>query len=71
MRQQQENLKFLSHFRLKFVIHRGSRRKKVQSVRAAEAVELTASSVELFQLRANGSPLTTRCIQVGAVVTVK
>ena len=61
MRQQQENLKFLSHFRLKFTIHRGQRRRAKQ-LPSSEGDE--KPSVELFQLRANGSPLTTRCIQV-------
>jgi len=56
MHQQQENLKFLSHFKMKFVIHQGRRK----SARVAGE----KLPVEMFQLRANGSPLTTRCIQI-------
>ena len=54
--QQQENLKFLSHFKMKFIIHQGKRK----TVKAAGE----KLPVELFHMRANGSPLTTRCIQV-------
>jgi len=56
MHQQQENLKFLSHFKLKFIIHHGRRKQP--------RVPGEKLPVELFQLRANGSPLTTRCIQI-------
>ena len=55
--QQQENLKFLSHFKQKFVIHCGKRRQESEE-------GVAAASVELFQLRSNNSPLTLRCIQV-------
>lgn len=55
--QQQENIKFLSHFKRKFVI-RQSRRK----VPPADG----KAPIELFHLRANGGPLCTRCIQVEA-----
>jgi len=74
MHQQQENLKFLSHFKLKFVIHQGPRRKP-PTPRGGENIPSESPpawapgaekpAVELFQLRANGSPLTTRCIQIG------
>ncbi|XP_061411442.1 protein flightless-1 homolog [Lethenteron reissneri] len=53
MTQQQENLKFLSHFKRKFLIHRGKRR----------ATE-NALQPSLFHLRTNGSALCTRSIQV-------
>jgi len=61
MHQQQENLKFLSHFKLKFVIHEGKRR----------AVKVAGEKlpVEMFHMRANGSPLTTRCIQIAVDAT--
>lgn len=49
--QQQENIKFMAHFKRKFVIHEGSR--KGESPR-----------VELYHLRANGNALCTRLIQV-------
>jgi len=62
MRQQQENLKFLSHFKLKFIIHQG-RRKQPRD-------PSEKPPVELFQLRANGSPLTMRCIQIGVDATL-
>ncbi|KAL1442183.1 hypothetical protein MTO96_030894 [Rhipicephalus appendiculatus] len=53
--QQQENLKFLSHFKRKFIIHTGSRKKSQTEQNNA---------VELFHLRANGSPICTRCVQI-------
>nr|XP_020136818.1 protein flightless-1 homolog [Microcebus murinus] len=53
MTQQQENPKFLSHFKRKFIIHRG-KRKVVQS----------ALQPSLYQIRTNGSALCTRCIQI-------
>ena len=55
--QQQENLKFLSHFKTKFIIHDGKRK----AVRA----EGESAPVEFFHIRSNGSLLTTRCVQVG------
>lgn len=57
--QQQENLKFLSHFERKFVIHHGKRK-------AAKKVE-KLPPVELFHLRSNGSAIATRCLQVEPV----
>ncbi|XP_014398336.1 PREDICTED: protein flightless-1 homolog isoform X3 [Myotis brandtii] len=53
MTQQQENSKFLSHFKRKFIIHRG-RRKAAQG----------ALQPSLYQIRTNGSALCTRCIQI-------
>ncbi|XP_030684095.1 protein flightless-1 homolog isoform X6 [Nomascus leucogenys] len=53
MTQQQENPKFLSHFKRKFIIHRG-KRKAVQG----------AQQPSLYQIRTNGSALCTRCIQI-------
>ncbi|CAH0380666.1 unnamed protein product [Bemisia tabaci] len=50
--QQQENIKFLAHFKRKFVIHTGKRK------------ERSASSVEFYHLRANGSALCSRLIQI-------
>ncbi|SPP86887.1 blast:Protein flightless-1 [Drosophila guanche] len=55
--QQQENLKFMSHFKRKFIIHTGKRKDKA----------LTADGkapVEFFHLRSNGGALTTRLIQI-------
>ena len=54
--QQQENLKLLAHFKMKFIIHKGKR-----GVQPREGASLP---VEFFHIRANGSPLATRCIQV-------
>ncbi|RWS26348.1 hypothetical protein B4U80_01102 [Leptotrombidium deliense] len=51
--QQQENLKFLSHFKRKFIIHQGKR-----------TANRNDAEVELFYLRSNCSSITTRCIQV-------
>ncbi|XP_065752854.1 protein flightless-1 homolog isoform X2 [Phocoena phocoena] len=53
MTQQQENPKFLSHFKRKFIIHRGKRK-------AAQG----ALQPSLYQIRTNGSALCTRCIQI-------
>lgn len=50
MTQQQENPKFLSHFKRKFIIHRGKRK-------AAQG----AQQPSLYQIRTNGSALCTRC----------
>lgn len=52
--QQQESDRFLAHFRKKFVIHTGSRR--------APKIPRT----ELYHIRANGSPVCTRTIQIEA-----
>lgn len=57
MHQQQEPMKFMSHFKRKFVIRRG-RRPAVQQ-RAVHP-----PPAELLQLRCNGNPICTRCVQV-------
>ncbi|CAG2160446.1 unnamed protein product [Oppiella nova] len=54
--QQQENLKFLSHFK-HFIIHKGKR--PIGSVNTCRPNE-----VEFFHLRSNSNPLTLRCIQI-------
>ena len=54
--QQQGNLKFLSHFKSKFVIHRGHRKEPVDRSRIAPA--------KLYQLRVNDSLVCSRCIEV-------
>ncbi|KAI5719900.1 hypothetical protein M8J76_016466 [Diaphorina citri] len=51
--QQQENLKFLAHFKRKFVIHSGKRKQPKDP-----------AQVEFFQLRANGNILCSRLIQI-------
>ena len=56
MHQQQENLKFLSHFKSKFIIHRGRRKEPVDRSRVAAA--------RLYQLRVNDSLICARCIEV-------
>lgn len=53
MHQQQENFKFLSHFRQKFVIHRGKRKSG-----------LPQKPVGFYHLRSNRNPLTLRCIEI-------
>lgn len=53
--QQQENLKFMAHFKRKFIIHQG-KRKQVKSA--------DANKVEFYHLRSNGSTLCTRLIQI-------
>ncbi|XP_025115858.1 LOW QUALITY PROTEIN: protein flightless-1 homolog [Pomacea canaliculata] len=58
--QQQENLKFLSHFKRQFIIRNGKR-----PSRAGTPPELpNKRNTEFFQLRANGSPIATRCVQL-------
>lgn len=54
--QQQENLKFMSHFKRKFIIRKGKRRQPGQ--------DAPKPQVEFFELRANGGIISTRCIQV-------
>lgn len=54
MTQQQENPKFLSHFKRKFIIHRGKRK-----------VAQGALQPSLYQIRTNGSALCTRCVAQG------
>lgn len=60
--QQQENLKFLSHYKRMFVIRNGKRK-------LPNAPE-EKPSTEFFHLRANGSPIATRCVQVRLFLTV-
>lgn len=55
--QQQENLKFMSHFRRKFIIRNGRRHEKLKT-------QDGKSMVEFYQLRSNGSALCTRLIQI-------
>jgi len=55
--QQQENLKFMSHFKRKFIIHTGKRKDKALTAKGK-------SPVEFFHLRSNGGALTTRLIQI-------
>ncbi|XP_017304598.1 protein flightless-1-like [Diaphorina citri] len=55
--QQQENLKFLAHFKRKFVIHSGKRKQPKDP-----------AQVEFFQLRANGNILCSRLIQASPLI---
>lgn len=55
--QQQENLKFMSHFRGKFIIKTGKRKEKLLTPDGKPAVEF-------YHLRSNGSFLCTRLIQI-------
>ena len=57
MQQQQENLKFMSHFKNGLVIRSGSRRAKKLNP------DWTAAP-EFYHIRSNGSSLCRRCIQV-------
>lgn len=61
--QQQENLKFMSHFKGKFVIKNGRRKEKQKTPEGK-------LPVEFYHLRSNGSALCTRLIQVKAEATV-
>ncbi|XP_056391514.1 protein flightless-1 homolog [Hyla sarda] len=53
MTQQQENAKFLSHFKRKFIIHKGKRKMRDVGLQPS-----------LYHMRTNGSSLCTRVIQV-------
>ncbi|XP_048351374.1 protein flightless-1 homolog [Sphaerodactylus townsendi] len=53
MTQQQENPKFLSHFKRKFIIHKGKRKARDASLQPS-----------LYHIRTNGSALCSRCIQI-------
>ncbi|XP_035789195.1 protein flightless-1-like isoform X2 [Anopheles albimanus] len=55
--QQQENLKFMSHFKGKFVIKNGRRKERQRTPEGK-------LPVEFYHLRSNGSALCTRLIQV-------
>ncbi|XP_045498777.1 protein flightless-1 [Colias croceus] len=57
--QQQESLKFMAHFKRRFIIRDGKRNAKVEG----------RQPVELFELRSNGSALCTRLVQVKADAT--
>ncbi|KAB7507509.1 Protein flightless-1 [Armadillidium nasatum] len=59
MHQQQEAVKFMAHFKRKFIIHR--ERRKSQLIKAGITSQ---PQPELFHIRSNGSPLFTRCIQI-------
>lgn len=56
MQQQQENLKFMAHFKEGLIIKKGSRR-------ASRQPDWKASP-EFFQVRSNGSALCRRCIEI-------
>ncbi|KAL9915605.1 FLII actin remodeling protein [Glossina fuscipes fuscipes] len=57
--QQQENLKFLAHFKRKFIIHTGKRKDRSKTADGKAAVEF-------FHLRSNGGALCARLIQIQA-----
>lgn len=50
--QQQESMKFMAHFKRKFIIHQGKRKQKEKN------------AVEFYHLRSNGSALYTRLVQI-------
>lgn len=50
--QQQENMKFMAHFKRKFIIHQGKRKQRDKN------------AVEFYHLRSNGSALYTRLVQI-------
>lgn len=53
MHQQRENIKFMSHFKQKFVIHNGKRKSG-----------LPQKPIGFYHLRSNRNPLTLRCIEI-------
>nr|CDS33719.2 protein flightless 1 [Hymenolepis microstoma] len=56
VKQQQEDMYFLSHFLRKMVIHSGSYRDRDEPERR--------DAVQFYHLRMNGNPIATRCLQV-------
>lgn len=54
MHQQKEDEKFLAHFKQRFIIHQGKRNQSSQQIKP----------IQLYQVRANGNPLTLRCIEI-------
>lgn len=57
MTQQQENIKFLAHFKRKFIIHKGKRKQNTDSVQPS-----------LYHVRTNGSAFYTRYTLTPAVL---
>lgn len=57
--QQQENLKFMAHFKRKFTIKTGKRKEAI-------GPNAKKDKVEFYHLRSNGSALCTRLIQINA-----
>uniref|UniRef100_A0A6M2DKF3 Putative serine/threonine phosphatase 2c n=1 Tax=Xenopsylla cheopis TaxID=163159 RepID=A0A6M2DKF3_XENCH len=64
--QQQENLKFMAHFKGKFVIKQGRRMPSAVSAlpNGNADTKNSKSDVEFYHLRSNGSSLCTRLIQI-------
>lgn len=60
--QQQEHLKFLAHFKRKFIIHNGKRSKN--KTRTDTSSNEEKAPVEFYHLRSNGGALCTRLIQI-------
>lgn len=58
MTQQQENPKFLSHFKRRFVIHRGKRKDRASPPQPS-----------LYHIRTNGGALCTRSVLLGAALS--
>ncbi|UXI14718.1 leucine-rich repeat protein [Sarcoptes scabiei] len=58
--QQQENPKFLAHFKQKFVIHHGKRNLTV----SVDERFLKPNQQQLYHLRSNSDSLTLRCIEI-------
>ncbi|KAF0310088.1 Protein flightless-1 [Amphibalanus amphitrite] len=72
MYQQQEPMKFMSHFKRRFVIHQGRRKAAPPLPRQPDHADAPApaSAVEFFHLRCNGNPICCRCVQVAPDASV-
>ncbi|KAF6779613.1 hypothetical protein AHF37_01052 [Paragonimus kellicotti] len=57
VRQQQEDLLFLSHFQRQFIIHNGKYRDRADEARR--------DAIQMYYVRANGNAISTRSIEVG------
>jgi len=76
MYQQQEPMKFMSHFKRKFVIHQGRRKaapplpRHLQEAEDESGTGGATAGIEFFHLRCNGNPICSRCVQVAPDASV-
>ena len=74
VKQQQEQIRFMSHFRQNFVIHNGKRRRRKPVKKKKGCLDkpvqpithdyLSSVNTTLYEIRANGGLLSTRTIQI-------
>ena len=74
VKQQQEQIRFMSHFRQNFIIHNGKRRRKKPIKKKKGCLDkpvqpithdyLSSVNTTLYEIRANGGLLSTRTVQI-------